>query len=219
MKPAEMASMRTRFEAWRQIDPHLNRVVLFVVTDFDAEGVTWTDKGSPSKVVAARMSALAKAACKAVREQGLDLDLGKLFKSPLKNYDFVIRLNAKFTREVKPEKSRFKNLQTKQEVLGDIDYDPIVLYLSELELLYGGAVTLFHGAGVGNVIAGLWSPHTVRPRRWKVSLGYLTSLILGNGEGADENEGGVEAVINKEGILAEMARLGGDMVVSVEMNR
>jgi len=29
----------------------------------------------------------------------------------------------------------------------------------------------------------------------------------------------VEAVINKEGILAEMARLGGDMVVSVEMNR
>lgn len=66
-------SITTNFEAWRKIDPGLNRVVLFAASNLDLDGVTWTQKG-PSKVVAARMTALARAACTAAQEAGFDLD-------------------------------------------------------------------------------------------------------------------------------------------------
>ena len=64
------------------------------------------------------------------------------------------------------------------------------------------------------VIAGLWNPQTA-PRSWKVNLSYSTVPVLQAGE--EEQE--IKAEINKEGILAEIARLGGDLISRIEVNR
>ncbi len=69
----DVEGITTRFEAWRKIDPGMNRVVLLAASNLDLDGVTWTQTG-PSKVVATRMTALARAACAAVNEAELDLD-------------------------------------------------------------------------------------------------------------------------------------------------
>jgi U3 small nucleolar RNA-associated protein 22 len=60
-KQADVQALKTKFEAWRKLDPALNRVVLFCGSNVDADGFSWTDGRTP-KVVAARMTALARAA-------------------------------------------------------------------------------------------------------------------------------------------------------------
>ena len=69
----DVQKMRTGFEAWRKIDPGMQRQVLFAASSLDPDGVTWTQSG-PSKVVAARMTALARAAWEVVKEAQLNVD-------------------------------------------------------------------------------------------------------------------------------------------------
>lgn len=84
--------------------------------------------------------------------------------------------------------------------------------LSELDALFGSAAVLFANPTDKPVIAGLWNPVT-GPRGWKVNLAYSTVPVKGKGEGE------VVAELNEEGVLAEMARLGGDLIQRVEVNR
>jgi U3 small nucleolar RNA-associated protein 22 len=49
------------FETTRKADPAMNRVAMVVPSEYDASGTTWTELG-PRKVVAARITALARSA-------------------------------------------------------------------------------------------------------------------------------------------------------------
>ena len=106
----------------------------------------------------------------------------------------------------------FKNLEL--EVLNDSSlagYDAVDSLLSELDEVYGSAILFFANGTDKPVIAGLWNPQTA-PRSWKVNLSYSTVPVK-----ADEEE--VKAEINKDAILAEIARLGGDLISRIEVNR
>jgi len=233
MRAPDIAAMQTRFEAWRSLDPAMNRVVLFVATNYATEGTTWTEF-SPSKVVAARMTGLAKAAMKLVQAQGVQLDAASLFKSPLGDYDFVIHIASKFLRGAavgknkKSAGSKYKNLQVAAAGLGAdpelTGFDPVRLYVEELRRVFGDSVVWFADEESAGVVAGLWAPHTAR-RKWKVGLGY-SSTPVGKARAREEAEddggsggGSVEVEINKDGMLSEMARLGGDLVAKIERNR
>lgn len=215
LKAQDVQAISTRFEAWRKVDPSMNRVCLFVASSVDSEGTTWTD-GTPAKVVAGRMTALAKAATNVVETQGLDLDAETLFISATEEYDFAIHLNPAFSAAGKQKKkskggkaagAEFKNLVLQDELNPDlVGFSAIDLFHHELEQTYGQALVLFKG---DDVIAGLWTPYTA-PRAWKVNLAYSTIPI-------EKEE--IVAEVNKEGILKEIARLGGDMVKKVEVNR
>lgn len=73
MSSGDVETINTRFEAWRKIDPGMNRVVLFAASNLDMDGITWTQTG-PSKVVATRMTTLARSAVGLAHEAGLELD-------------------------------------------------------------------------------------------------------------------------------------------------
>ena len=219
IKTDTAAAIHTRFTAWRKLDPILNRVVMFVATPADLDGTIWTDHAHPSKVVAARMTALAHACTQLVEKQGLALDFPTLFKSPQSDYDFVIHLNHQHLRlragvdKRKSSKSEFKNLsiehvpvQARREIGS---FNVVSIYLEELNAVYGQAVVLFHGMAGCDVIAGLWVPAALK-RGWKVRLGY--SSVPSTEEGGRE-----EALLNKESILNEIARLGGDLVKKIEV--
>ncbi|OJD34643.1 pre-rrna processing protein utp22 [Diplodia corticola] len=223
MKPEEASAIMIRYEAWRKIDPALNRVVMFAATNIDAEGTTWTDHARPAKVVAARMSALAKAATQAVRDKGMAIEPAALFVSPLADYDFILRINPASTKsnqgkKDKFSKQRFKNLvlqadapeQANSKVAG---FNPVKLFLSELRETFGHAVVLFSDEDKADVIAGLWNPANIAKRKWKVRMGYSTVPVS-----EQHAEGEVDAEANKESMLAEMARLGGGLVSKVEVH-
>ena len=215
LQQTELQAITTRFEAWRKLDPSLNRVVFFAASNVDQDGVSWTD-GKPSKVVASRLTALARAAVSAVEQQKLGLEPASLFVSPVNDYDFVLHLSATATgRKRRSSKAApaFKNLEL--ETLNDtslVGYDAVNSFYSELETLYGSSVLFFVNGTDKPVIAGLWNPQTA-PRSWKVNLSYSTIPVK---TGAEDE---VNAEINKEGILAEIARLGGDLITKIDVNR
>lgn len=234
MKAAEMEVVRTRFEAWRSLDPAMNRVVLFVATNYSREGTFWSEY-APGKVVAGRMTALAGAAVGAVDAQSTRLEMRTLFTSSLKDFDFVISVAPKFRRsgkngEGKAAKSKFKNLQLGR-LAADADPDRVGFeavreYFEELQRLYGESVVLFADQCSWDVVAGLWSPYAAATtRKWKVGLGYSSAPVVGKSkkkvtrDDEDDKEDEVEVVINKDAMLSEMARLGGDIVAKIERNR
>ena len=216
MTSKDVASINTRLEAWRKIDPGMNRTVLFAASNHDTTGTAFTD-GGPSKVVAARMTVLARSACTLVRDQGVDLDHRALFASSTEDYDFVIHLASKFSHDEarKSAKPKFKNLEVQVEAdLGMTGYEPVKEYLHELERLYTSSIVFFHSETSGAVITGLWNPQIVSARAFKVNLAYATKPEM---KSDDEDEGQIK--LDKAAILSEVARLGGDMVVRIEVVR
>lgn len=211
MTSKEVASVNTRLEAWRRIDPVMNRTVIFAATSYDSTGTAFTNQG-PSKLIAARMTALARSACKLVKEQGLELNPKSLFVSSSNGYDFMIHLTSKFMEHTGKKdlgKRKFKNLEIQSKVnLEATDYQPVRMYLTELEKLYGSSVVFFHGSGPS--IAGLWNPQLLQPRTFKITLGYTTAQATGDKE---------HIKLDKAAILSEIARLGGDMVSRIEVHR
>ncbi|MCJ1285761.1 hypothetical protein MMC26_005102 [Xylographa opegraphella] len=208
--PTEVDAITTRFDAWRQIDPALNRVPLFVASSLDPSGIVWTER-SPSKLVAARFASLARAACTLVKAQGAALDARALFVSSLADYDFVMHLHPRVLgRAEKKAKPVFKNLAMQAEDDRSlVGFDPVQWFVEELQRIYGPNVVFFHNQ---DVVSGLWSPHA-EERPWKVGLGY-SSILKGKGEGEG---GGAVVGINKTGILNDIARLGGDMIAHIEV--
>ena len=75
--------------------------------------------------------------------------------------------------------------------------------------LHGGNVLFFHNENGGDIVGGLWNPQT-KPRSWKVNVGYSTLAIKEFG-GED-----VQIVINKAGILHDIADLGGNLILKME---
>ncbi|OBT93305.1 hypothetical protein VE01_08387 [Pseudogymnoascus verrucosus] len=216
MTSKEISAINVRLEAWREVDPGMNRVVLFAATNHDVSGTTFTD-GMPSKVVASRMTALARSACKLLKEEGLQLDPKTLFVPSLGDYDFVIYLSPKFAgsrrgkRDAKTAKFKNLDIQTEEDLLY-VGYEPARLYVEELRALYTTTMVLFHDESSSNVIAGIWSPQTAT-RAFKVNMPYATKALGGSEETAGQ------VAIDKDAIMSEMARLGGDMVFKIELRR
>jgi len=214
MSSPDIDAISLRFEAWRKIDPAMNRVAMFAATNFDPDGITWTEPG-PSKVVAARFTSLAKTACALVKEQGLGIEPPELFAASMADYDFMIHLSKKFVgdRQGRDRTTQpvFKNLQIQeQEDRSLVGFNPVQSYLNELRSLYGSNVLFFNSEQGGSVIGGLWNPQT-GTRPWKVNLQYSTMPIVQSG---DE---GAQIRLNKNATLHDIARLGGDMVSHIEV--
>lgn len=211
MTSTDVSTINTRLEAWRKIDPGMNRTVLFAGSNHDTTGTAFTDQG-PSKMVAARMTALARSACKVVKDHGVDLDPRSLFASTTADYDFVIHISSKFLackQKKQGSNQKFKNLEVQSDAnLDKVGFNPVELYLAELEKVYSDCVVLFYSKSGGTIVAGLWNPQTVEARSFKVNLAYATKPVAE----AEKDE----VSLDKVAILAEIVRLGGDMISKVE---
>jgi U3 small nucleolar RNA-associated protein 22 len=212
MTTDDVAAINTRLEAWRKIDPAMNRTVIMAASSHDLTGTAFTGDG-PSKVVAARMTSLARSACKIVKDQGASLDPKSLFASSTADYDFVIHISPKLVagRKKKSSKQQFKNLEVREdENLEDVGFEPIQLFIEDLKAIYTTSIVLFQNSQETSYIAGLWNPQTAS-RPFKVNLGYATKPSAS----AEETKALVD--IDKSVILAEIARLGGDMVTRIDV--
>jgi U3 small nucleolar RNA-associated protein 22 len=222
MAGKEAATIKNRLEAWRKIDPGMNRVVLIAASNHDMTGTAFTD-GSPSKVVAARMTAVARSAWEEVRNQGHRLDPEDLFKPSISEYDFAIHISTTFATDqiTKYETSamQYKILgMQKGKYLSTIGYKSVQLFLNEIVTLYSPNVVFFHDPLKWSVITGLWSPQTA-PRTFKVNTPHAIKPVEDGATGGATD--GIEALvgIDKGAILLEIARLGGEMIARVDFHR
>ena len=233
MRSAEIEAIRTKFEAWRRIDPAFNRIALFAASNIDPDGITWTEQG-PSKVVAARFKSLAQAACALIGKQGLDIRLEMLFTPSLAEYDFLIHLNTKLstrttTKAATTTNGTFKNLTIANDNHDERHLQPLLLssFLKDLKDLYGAHILFFHNATSPVVaVAGIWNPQTTAARPWKIHLGYSSMPVERNnnnnnsGSGSNGVDGDVQRVeLNKTGTLNDIARLGGELIGRIEVRK
>jgi U3 small nucleolar RNA-associated protein 22 len=214
LSPEDIKKVQTRFEAWRRIDPAMNRVVLFAATNLDTDGTTWSDRGKPERVVAARMTSLARITTEAIRAQedklvarlqGGEQDIGSaglvpesLFVSQLQDYNIIIRLSTKFAQPSKKKTdAKFKNLEMQQGPLAaedkhNVGYDPAALLADDLRQIYGDAVLWFWNPEATDVIAGLWNPVVTAQRSWKVKAGWNSVPVPGEKK-KEKNKGEQDA--------------------------
>ncbi|KAJ4365624.1 U3 snoRNP protein [Neocucurbitaria cava] len=230
MKAEDLEKLQTRFEAWRRIDPAMNRVVLFAATNLDEEGTTWTDKAKPEKVVAARLTALAKAATQAIRADEdrllshINAKAGaskealapeSLFSTNVTEYDIVITINPKHTLKLsKKRKSepQFKNLDLQRSTQSEASSTPLPqLFAQELLEVYGDAVLWFWDPQSLDKIVGLWNPVVTGQRSWKVKAGWNSEPVA--------KKDGVDIKANKVAIVNEIRRLGGELVKDIEVKQ
>ena len=222
------ASMREEikvgFEAWTKLDPSRNQVTWFLGTSLDQTGVVWT-RGRVERVVAGRVAALARAGLEVVGRGGLGVrEWEGLFVGEVGEFDFVLGLRGAVVRGASGqsgEKGGFKNLQLAEQVgVEEVGFDPVAMYVEDLEKAFGNVAMFFNDGEGGKVIAGLWRPSVKGQREWRVRMGWSTSLIAISA--ADETDGdGVEAKVmseaNLKGMLKEMEMMGEGIVKSAEM--
>ena len=230
LQAEDLEKIQTRFEAWRRIDPAMNRVVLFAATNLDADGNTWTDRAKPEKVVAARMTALAKAAAQAVRASEDPSTSGaspftteSLFVPQLQDFDFVIYLAPRYCQSAKKKRAvetKFKNIEMQHTVTGakNSPIQIVRLFVEDLQSVYGDTVLWFWDEQGLEKIAGLWNPAATAQRTFKVKPGWNSTPmnVKGNGE---KEKSKVDICVNKEAIYNEIRRLGGDLISKIDVHR
>ncbi|KAI8627596.1 pre-rRNA processing protein utp22 [Xylariaceae sp. FL1651] len=210
LSSSQRHEISTRLEAWRKLDANMNRTTLFVATPFDVTGVAYTQ--NIPKVVATRMTTLARSASKAAKEKGIELDPRMLFQSGLRDYDVLIHLSAKaiknIIRDDGTKHSHFKNLDESggSEAL-PLPEPPIPALLRRLKSTYATPLLFFHGGPEDTVIAALWNP--------QLHNRALSANMPCSFRPTDENSDTFE--LNKEAILAEIARIGGDLIDKIDV--
>ncbi|KAL4907609.1 hypothetical protein BDW74DRAFT_147830 [Aspergillus multicolor] len=211
---ATIETIRTNFVAWRSIDPAMNSVSMFVGSDLDPEGVTWTQYEMPPKVVAARICTLAKAVMKVVREQGPELDVTQLFLPALEPYDFVIHLRPKLLLERSASAAKFKNLSVPSDPARPKKHAVISAFFRDLQACFSPNILFFWGREKSDIIGGLWNPQTLKPKNWSLGLAYSTSP-----EGPNCSASDISVSINRTAILNEISRLGSDIISRVDVHK
>lgn len=231
LSTSQRLEIGTRLQAWRKIDPNMNRTVLFVATSHDVTGVAYTQH-NPSKVVATRMTSLARSACKVVKEKGVDTNIRSLFQPNLRDFDVLLHLSPKVLKSITRDedsstnrRSQFKNLDNNQagggkEALPLVE-SPVKTFLRWLQTAYASPLLFFHGGAADDyVIGALWNPLLHR-RAFSVRAPYslMKSPDNDNGVGEGEGDSGEEELyeVNKVAVLAEIARVGGDVIEKIEV--
>ncbi|KAI1117753.1 Nrap protein [Nemania sp. NC0429] len=212
LSASQRLDISTRLEAWRKIDANMNRTTLFVATPFAMTGVAYTH-GIP-KVVATRMTALARSASKAAKDKGVEqLEPRTLFHSGLRDYDVVIHLSAKAVRGVLRDDgtrhSHFANLDESGpdgfEAL-PLPEPPVSALLRRLGAVYASPLLFFHGGAPEDaVVAALWNPQ-LHSRSFSANM---PSSFKPAGDDTFE--------LNREAVLAEIARIGGDLIERIDV--
>ncbi|KAK8117248.1 uncharacterized protein PG998_005529 [Apiospora kogelbergensis] len=205
----ERSAIFARFKESRKSDPRFNRIVLFVADSHDTTGTTYTRNG-PSRVVANQMIKLARSVCELVRANG---DLKLLFQPSLKHYDVVITLNPKALKSIIREhgaskQSQYKNLlgERSHAVVLPLAETPVNVLLRQLRTQYATVLVFFHGGQDDQMITALWNPEMdQRTRKVEMPTSFRPT------------ENGDTLVVDRTSILAEIARIGGDMIEKIKV--
>lgn len=203
--------MTAAYAKHRLQDPAL-KIPLFVATTRTKveDGALWSAPvlEGAGKMLSGRLTGLAKAA-KAAIDAGEPV--AALFETSLAPFDFTIRLRKE---SIPKQTSKYKNLQAivkgtfpPDEAVIDASCNEVKRFFDELSNTYSGACLFFSDvlSFESGVIGGIWLPEAQEARKFRVNLEYATVP-----------DGG-KVVVDKEGILDEIRRIGGDLVQKIEI--
>ncbi|KZV90658.1 Nrap protein [Exidia glandulosa HHB12029] len=206
------------FKNMRARDPGM-RIAWCLCTEEDAEGVASTTAG-PSRLVAERIRAVAKASSKYLEESsdGGAVDLTTLFTHPTDDYDFVLHLDPKVLPRASefvlapPSSAKSKGYANQPVVVGAddtsgpmVDFDPAAMFFADLRRVYAGVAEFFFDPLGGCVVGGVWDPSVRKAHNFRVFLGFNSATVPGNVKKP-------QVTLNEGATLSEMERMGRGIV-------
>ncbi|ANB12893.1 Utp22p [Sugiyamaella lignohabitans] len=204
------------FSKHRTQDPALTLAPMFIGTKYDPTGTLWTQqipRSEVGKIVAARTTALARAVDHMLTSGHVDQSL--MFTSSLVDFDILIHIkNPSSAGDVD---AGYKNLQLPRPVE---DLDELVEksvnigleFYKDLAKKYQDTLILFYSGSPDDktceeqIIAGLWKREILQPQKFKVNHNFSTIPTKSN-----------VVELNKDAIIEEIARIGGDLVVKIDV--
>ncbi|XP_022701446.1 nucleolar protein 6-like [Varroa jacobsoni] len=163
-------------ETYQQIHLHFVRnrpslPALFIHTPFDKKEESWITTENPIGPALQRAVVLARKSLAFIEEQMVEgQNILGVFKTSLDIYDFVIKLDERFMatyylNNSSTEKLSFTKMRDEIPV---VDFDPVRLYLDDLQAAYGHLCVFFYDGYGGTDIGGLWLPKSQAPVPFKV---------------------------------------------------
>ncbi|PHH59749.1 hypothetical protein CDD81_2617 [Ophiocordyceps australis] len=216
----DRAAIRNRVDLWRRRDAQMNKTVLFVATSSEPSGLAYTHKG-PCRLVASRMTRLAKAACRLMRNQTCRLEAASLFQSSLRDFDVLIRLSPRAVKAAVSgaataasgkRHSHFTNIHIGiGKTPLPLRLHPVDVLAAELQRVYQDTLVFFGGSSQDLVLAAIWNPRLQHRQKPRAGLPYnFCTEPNANGFHGD-------VVVNRGAILLEIARVGGDLIKAIEV--
>ncbi|KAF8343082.1 Nrap protein [Cantharellus anzutake] len=221
LSPETTKSMQDEFFRYRSTNPDLSKAAWCIPTEEDLSGHVWT-RGI-NAMLASRVQVIATAAVKLMKES---LALGQLllkplFLHPISDYDFLIHIDPLMV----PRNAQHINLdwglmphkRSDQGIHRGVllNFDPLRSFCDDIQHIYGDSVALFYDPYGGVKIGGVWNPSLREPKPHQVLLGFSPEPTKSNSSGP--KQGKLTVVLNVEAILAEVQRLGGDLVERIEV--
>ncbi|KAI8481867.1 Nucleolar protein 6 [Branchiostoma belcheri] len=223
LKAPDLQEISNKFTSCRSQLP-----IMFIATPTDRLTSHWT-RAKPTAQILQRLISLSQEALKMLELQMLTTsdgaDFKQAFRPPVDIYDIIIHLNPwnvprrsegvdylklKDCRDIPTDEGVG---QGGKEILPVVDFDPVHMYLEELEDTYGDMALFFHDPCGGLYITVLWKPPAFTSKPFKV-----TTL---NGRAPDLDQSGEDLMMipNVAAILEDFHSLGKGLVKSVDVKR
>ncbi|KAJ3312141.1 Nucleolar protein 6 [Boothiomyces sp. JEL0838] len=203
----------------------VGHISMFVATELD-HGSSWWNTLDISTKVVQKFTILAKSSLdliKHVLTSGNTNDISPLFVHPTQGYHAVIHLNThrlpdfhysvNYDPSCAPaKKSKFKNvLDAHDKKLIEQSFINVQSrYLNELVEYFGDIALFFTDVYGGDKICVVWKPGRLEDTHFKANLTFNAKLKTSKKEKPS-------VAVNKEAILAEMQRLGKEIVAGIQL--
>lgn len=218
--PLDAASqVAAAFAAHRRADPSLSRAAFFIATESDRAGKMWAWE-KPSRLVAARVQELARAALHTLEDQArFPPDVEVLFNTPTAGYDFLIHIDERASTRQHQTLRPTRRVSSEGKDPLRFDYDPVTAFVSYLQSLYGEDTILFLSDPNGGLIVGgifhpaLTTPHAFRPTLTVPMVRLDTDEAAGDAQAAKVKK--AKMVVDRQAVLEEIGRLGAGIVSRV----
>lgn len=201
-----------KFNSVRKQDPGFHQFTYFVATEDDLDGSRWmissslgfekrsTSHGAinrPTRLIADRIQALASASIDVLEpslEAGsMNFEPKIIFKSPLQDYDFHLVIDLSCSTRLHQSLDQLTPIDQTTRQMGtppQIDDDPILEFVQELQSIYGDSIEFFYDRFGGPLIGGVMNRSLLeRPKTFKLNqIEYLTQPTLDQDQDHDGDE-------------------------------
>ncbi|XP_046399816.1 nucleolar protein 6 [Ischnura elegans] len=194
---------------------------LVIATPYDRVGDTWT-KEAPSVQVLIRLAQLARQALQVIEAKVYSRSLvgfKQIFRPALEPYDLVLHLHShmipRINEAVDPVLARKKEKDSRPSVktvsvkgeLPPVAFDPVQLFLRELQDGYSEYALFFYDCYGGTFIGVLWKPMAFEEKEIKVSHFNARKL----------NDKKSKLEINMDAIIEDFYIIGKGLVSNISM--
>ncbi|KAK7059108.1 U3 snoRNP protein [Paramarasmius palmivorus] len=199
-----------------------------VSTKVDEKGTMWTTNG-PDIIVARRVQALAQATwtCLQNTEGNGRLPVKSMFMHPVEDYNILLSLDrqivARYHQNVDVDERKLSKqgkTQNADAVVVRPGFDPALALFRDLQHVYADTFRLFYDPFGGDKIGAVWDPTLRNPRPFRV-LGGFSSKPFSKVSKDHPKASGKEkdqVVLNDEGIIGELQRIGSSIITDITIH-